>query len=58
MRPSTAPTPAAPRVQSWNASRKPICPCVTVDRFQAPHMLLKHDEAIFTSVFVFLEKLQ
>ena len=28
-----------------------------VDRFQAPHMLLKHDEAIFTSVFVFLEKL-
>ena len=29
-----------------------------VDRFQSPHMLLKHDEAIFTSVFVFLEKLQ
>jgi SAM-dependent methyltransferase len=28
-----------------------------VDRFQTPHMLLKHDEAIFTSVFVFLEKL-
>jgi SAM-dependent methyltransferase len=28
-----------------------------VDRFQSPHMLLKHDEAIFTSVFVFLEKL-
>lgn len=27
-----------------------------VDRFQSPHMLLKHDEAIFTSVFVFLEK--
>jgi SAM-dependent methyltransferase len=27
-----------------------------VDRFQTPHMLLKHDEAIFTSVFVFLEK--
>jgi len=29
-----------------------------VDRFQSPHMLLKHDEAIFTSVFVFLEKLK
>ena len=29
-----------------------------VDRFQTPHMLLKHDAAIFTSVFVFLEKLQ
>lgn len=29
-----------------------------VDRFQSPHMLLKHDEAIFTSVFVFLEKLR
>ncbi len=28
-----------------------------VDRFQSPHMLLKHDEAIFTSVFVFLEKM-
>jgi SAM-dependent methyltransferase len=28
-----------------------------VDRFQSPHMLLKHDEAIFTSVFVFLEKI-
>lgn len=28
-----------------------------VDRFQTPHRLLKHDEAIFTSVFVFLEKL-
>ena len=28
-----------------------------VDRFQSPHMLLKHDQAIFTSVFVFLEKL-
>jgi SAM-dependent methyltransferase len=28
-----------------------------VDRFQTPHMLLKHDEAIFTSVFVFLEKI-
>jgi SAM-dependent methyltransferase len=28
-----------------------------VDRFQSPHMLLKHDEAIFTSVFVFLERL-
>ena len=28
-----------------------------VDRFQTPHMLLKHDDAIFTSVFVFLEKL-
>jgi len=27
-----------------------------VDRFQTPHMLLKHDEAIFTSVFVFLER--
>jgi len=27
-----------------------------VDRFQSPHMLLKHDEAIFTSAFVFLEK--
>ena len=27
-----------------------------VDRFQSPHMLLKHDDAIFTSVFVFLEK--
>lgn len=27
-----------------------------VDRFQSPHMLLEHDEAIFTSVFVFLEK--
>lgn len=27
-----------------------------VDRFQSPHMLLKHDEAIFTSVVVFLEK--
>lgn len=27
-----------------------------VDRFQTPHMLLKHDAAIFTSVFVFLEK--
>ncbi len=27
-----------------------------VDRFQAPHMLLKHDEAIFTSVFMFLKK--
>jgi SAM-dependent methyltransferase len=27
-----------------------------VDRFQSPHMLIKHDEAIFTSVFVFLEK--
>ena len=25
-----------------------------VDRFQTPHMLLKHDEAIFTSVYVFL----
>jgi SAM-dependent methyltransferase len=29
-----------------------------VDRFQSPHMLLKHDEALFTSVFVFLEKLR
>jgi SAM-dependent methyltransferase len=29
-----------------------------VDRFQSPHMLLKHDEAIFTSVFVFLRKVQ
>jgi SAM-dependent methyltransferase len=28
-----------------------------VDRFQSPHMLLKHDEAIFTSVFMFLERL-
>ena len=28
-----------------------------VDRFQTPHMLLKHDGSIFTSVFVFLEKL-
>jgi len=28
-----------------------------VDRFQTPHMLLEHDEAIFTSVFVFLEKI-
>jgi SAM-dependent methyltransferase len=28
-----------------------------VDRFQSPHMLLKHDDAIFTSVFVFLEKI-
>ena len=28
-----------------------------VDRFQSPHMLLKHDESIFTSVFVFLEKI-
>ena len=27
-----------------------------VDRFQTPHMLLKHDASIFTSVFVFLEK--
>jgi SAM-dependent methyltransferase len=27
-----------------------------VDRFQSPHMLLRHDAAIFTSVFVFLEK--
>jgi SAM-dependent methyltransferase len=27
-----------------------------VDRFQTPHMLLKHDDSIFTSVFVFLEK--
>jgi SAM-dependent methyltransferase len=27
-----------------------------VDRFQSPHMLLKHDAAIFTSVFVFMEK--
>jgi SAM-dependent methyltransferase len=27
-----------------------------VDRFQTPHMLLKHDESIFTSVFVFLAK--
>jgi SAM-dependent methyltransferase len=27
-----------------------------VNRFQTPHMLLKHDDAIFTSVFVFLEK--
>ena len=26
------------------------------DRFQTPHMLLKHDASIFTSVFVFLEK--
>ena len=25
---------------------------------EAPHMLLKHDEAIFTSVFVFLRKVQ
>jgi SAM-dependent methyltransferase len=29
---------------------------LTIDRFQTPHMLLKHDEAIFTSVFVFLRK--
>jgi SAM-dependent methyltransferase len=28
-----------------------------VDRFQTPHMLLKHDETIFTSVYVFLEKI-
>jgi SAM-dependent methyltransferase len=28
-----------------------------VDRFQSPHMLLAHDGAIFTSVFVFLHKL-
>jgi SAM-dependent methyltransferase len=28
-----------------------------VDRFQTPHMLLKHDATIFTSVYVFLEKL-
>jgi SAM-dependent methyltransferase len=28
-----------------------------VDRFQSPHMLLKHDAAIFTTVFMFLEKL-
>ncbi len=27
-----------------------------VDRFQSPHMLLKHDEAIFTSVMLFLER--
>lgn len=27
-----------------------------VNRFETPHMLLKHDEAIFTSVFVFLRK--
>lgn len=27
-----------------------------VNRFQTPHMLLKDNEAIFTSVFVFLEK--
>jgi SAM-dependent methyltransferase len=27
-----------------------------VDRFQSPHMLLKHDDSIFTSVFVFLRK--
>ena len=27
-----------------------------VDRVQVPHMLLKHDEAILTSLFVFLEK--
>jgi SAM-dependent methyltransferase len=29
-----------------------------VDRFQSPHMLLKHDEAIFTSVFAFLRKVE
>lgn len=28
-----------------------------VDRFQSPHMLLKHDEAVFTSVMMFLERL-
>jgi len=28
-----------------------------VDRFQTPHMLLKHDASIFTSVFVFLERI-
>jgi SAM-dependent methyltransferase len=27
-----------------------------VDRFQSPHMLLRHDAAIFTSVLVFMEK--
>jgi len=27
-----------------------------VDRFQTPHMLLKHDASIFTSVFAFLER--
>jgi SAM-dependent methyltransferase len=29
---------------------------LNVNRFQTPHMLLKQHEAIFTSVFVFLEK--
>jgi SAM-dependent methyltransferase len=27
-----------------------------VDRFQSPHMLLKHDEAVFTSVMMFLRR--
>jgi hypothetical protein len=43
------------RIVRWN-----VRPCdddySRVDRFQTPHMLLKHDEAIFTSVFVLLEK--
>jgi SAM-dependent methyltransferase len=29
-----------------------------VDRFQTPHMLLKHDAAIFTSVFMFLRRIR
>ena len=28
-----------------------------VDRFQSPHMLLKHDDAVFTSVMMFLRRL-